>query len=148
MKTLIVFDSIFGNTAEIAKAIGAAISTDVLFRRTDEVNPADLEAMDLLIVGAPTYGGKPTPAMRSFLDTIPESAVQGIHVAAFDTRLATKLLRIIGYAAGDIAEILKSKGGNLIIAPEGFIVKGKKGPLKEGETEHAANWGKELVGRL
>jgi len=44
-----------------------------------------------------------------------------------------------------IANHLQKNGGQLAIAPEGFIVKGTKGPLKEGERARAARWAKSLV---
>jgi len=36
--------------------------------------------------------------------------------------------KLFGYAAGHIADSLKSKGGYLAAPPEGFIVKGNEGP--------------------
>lgn len=54
-------------------------------------------------------------------------------------------MKVGGYAAGRIAETLKKKGGNLVMPPEGFFVKGKEGPLKEGELERTANWGEVIV---
>ena len=145
MKALIVYDSVYGNTEEIAKSIGGAITGDVKILRIGEVNPSELESIDFLFVGSPTHGGKPTPVIRDFLDTFSESAIKSINLAAFDTRLATKLVRIFGYAAGNIASSLKRKGGTLILSPEGFFVKGTKGPLKEGELERAASWAKYIV---
>ncbi|MDD1752618.1 MAG: hypothetical protein LUQ38_05950 [Methanotrichaceae archaeon] len=55
------------------------------------------------------------------------------------------LVKILGYAAEKIGGILKKKGFALILSPEGFFVKGKEGPLKEGELEHAVSWAKEIA---
>ena len=145
MKALIVYDSAYGNTKKIAKSMGSAITGDVKVLSTGEVNPSELESIDLLIVGSPTYGGRPTPPMRDFLNKVSEPAIKGINVAAFDTRFSTILVRIFGYAAGKIAGSLETKGGILTSSPEGFFVKGTKGPLKEGELERAASWAKEIV---
>ena len=145
MKALIVYDSTYGNTEKIARSIGGAITGDVKILRTGEVNPSDLESIDLLIVGSPTYGGRPMPAMLDFLNNIPESAVKGTSVAAFDTRLSARWVKIFGFASGKIAGSLKAKGGTLILPPEGFFVKGARGPLKEGELERSAAWAKEIV---
>jgi flavodoxin len=145
MKTLIVYDSVYGNTEKIAKAIGDAITGEVRVLRVGEVNSSELKAFDLLIVGSPTQGGRPTQAIQDFLNKAPVSAFEGTNVAAFDTRISTRLVRIFGYAAGRIAGSLKRKGGTLIVSPEGFFVKGTKGPLKEGELERAASWAKEIV---
>jgi flavodoxin len=145
MKTLIVYDSAYGNTEKIAKAIGVAITGEVKVLRPGEVNPSELQAVDLLIVGSPTQGGKPTPAIQDFLNKISEPAIKGINVAAFDTRFSTKLAAIFGYAAGKIAGSLTKKGGTIVLPPEAFFVKGKEGPLKEGELERAAGWAKRLL---
>jgi flavodoxin len=145
MKALIVYDSVHGNTEKIAKAIGDAIPGKVKVLRVGEVNSSELEALDLLIIGSPTQGGRPTRAIQGFLNEAPASALNGANVAAFDTRMQMKLARIFGYAAGRIADSLKKKGGNLIGRPEGFFVKGAEGPLKEGEVERAAIWAKEIV---
>jgi flavodoxin I len=74
-------------------------------------------------------------------------------VTAFDTRLSAReknpalrlLLKTVGYAAGRIADSLAAKGGKLAAPPEGFIVEGREGPLREGELERAAAWGKTIA---
>jgi len=147
MKALIVYDSVYGNTEKIARAIAAAIapSGEVKVLRPGEVNPSELQALDLLVVGSPTQGGRPTPAIQDFLNKVSEPAVKGVNVAAFDTRFSTKLVGIFGYAAGKIADSLKRKGGTLVLPPEPFFVKGRQGPLKEGELERAAGWAKGIL---
>jgi len=145
MKTLVVYDSAYGNTEEIARAIGSAIAGEVKVLSAGEVNPSELESIDLLIAGSPTYGGRPTPPMLDFLKKVGEQAIKGINVAAFDTRIPAKWVTIFGYAAGRIAGNLEKKGGNLISPPEGFFVEGKEGPLREGEPERAAGWAEEII---
>ena len=148
MRTLVLYDSAYGNTEQIARSIGSAISGDVRVLRVGELDPSTLESVGFLIVGSPTQGGKPTKAMQDFLDNVPESALKETSVAAFDTRLSTKWVAIFGYAAGRIAKGLEAKGATLTVSPEAFFVKGKEGPLKEGELERAAAWAKEAVRSL
>jgi flavodoxin I len=145
MKALIVYDSVYGNTEKIARAIAEFITPpyEVKVLRMGEADPSELESTDLLIVGSPTHGGRPTPAVQDLLNKVPK--LQGINVAAFDTRIPTKLVGVFGYAAGRIANNLKKKGGNLIASPVGFFVTGSKGPLKEGELERAADWAKGIL---
>ncbi len=147
MKALIVYDSVYGNTEKIARAIAGAItpSDGVKVLRAGEANPSELESIDLLIVGSPTQGGRPTPAIQDFLNKVSEPAIKGINVAAFDTRFSTRWVGIFGYAAGKIADSLKRKGATLVASPEAFFVKGKEGPLKDGELERAASWAKEIA---
>ena len=112
--------------------------------RAGEVGPPELENISLLVVGAPTQGGRATPAIKDFLDRVSKAEINGLDAAAFDTRYAAKMVKIFGYAAGKIASSLKKKGAKLVAEPEGFFVDGKEGPLKAGELERAAAWGKGL----
>jgi flavodoxin len=145
MKALIVYDSVYGNTEKIARAIAEAItpSGEVKVLRASEASPSELASIELLIVGSPTHGGRPTPSVHNFLNKVPK--LHGINVAAFDTRITTKFVKVFGYAAGRIANNLKKKGGILIASPEGFFVTGGQGPLKEGELERAAGWAKGIL---
>lgn len=147
MKVLIIYDSVYSNTEQIAQAISNALSPqmDHVIIRVNDVTIEQLTGLDLLIVGSPTMGGRPTQAFQDFFENVSDSALNGIKVAAFDTRLSTKMVGIFGYAAGSLAGSLEKKGGALIALPEGFFVKGRKGPLKEGEIARAASWAKEIA---
>ena len=148
MKSLIVYDSVYGNTEKIARAIAEAIAAfgEVGVLPAREVNPSELASIDLLIVGSPTHGGRPTPAVQGLLNKVTQPSLKGINVAAFDTRSQAKLARVFGNAAGRIAGHLKRKGGVLVVSPEGFFVTATKGPLKEGELERAGAWARGLPG--
>jgi flavodoxin len=146
MKTLIVYDSQYGNTEKIARAIGEAIpEAEVL--HASKAETSELETVDLLIVGSPTHGGRPMGAVQNFLNRAPATTIKNISVASFDTRFASRFAKIFGYAASRIANPLKKKGGNLVAEPEGFIVEGTEGPLKEGELKRAASWAREILGK-
>ena len=147
MNIIIVYDSIYGNTENIARAIasGAGSSETTTIRKVTECEPDELKSTGLLIIGSPTQGGKATIPIQEFLDKLIALNIKTINIAVFDTRLATRLVSIFGYAAGKITDYLKKNGITLISPPEGFLVKGSKGPLKEGEMERAAKWGKMLT---
>lgn len=146
MKVLVVYDSFYGNTEQIARAIGDAIAGEAKVVRVGEVSPSELESVDLLVVGSPTQGGRPTAAIRDVLNEVSKSGVKGVKVAAFDTRVPARWAAVFGYAAGRIAKALKGKGGTLVASPEGFFVEGTKGPLKDGELERAAAWARGIAG--
>lgn len=147
MKTLVVYDSLYGNTEIIARVIGDAIPGEVPVLRVEQVNAGDLENVDLLIIGSPTHGSLPTEAVQGLLERIGAPAREGARAATFDTRLTWGFLeRWGGFAAAKIADALKAKGWTLAGEPGGFFVRGlKKGPLKRGEAERATAWAKGLV---
>jgi flavodoxin len=154
MKILICFDSVFGNTERVARAMGGALGSHAV--STVRVGDARLEllaGLDALIVGSPTRAFAPTGKTKRFLRSITRNALKGVKVAAFDTRADVKEVKsrvlsffagLFGYAAPTIAKKLVKNGGDLILAPEGFIVKGTEGPLRDGELERAADWAKRV----
>ena len=147
MKTLVVYDSVYGNTEIIARAIGAAIPGEVQVLRVGRVNAGDWETVDLLIIGSPTHGAMPTEAVQGLIERIGSPAREGARAATFDTRLTWGFLeRWGGFAAPKMADTLREKRWTLAAAPGGFFVKGlKKGPLKRGEADRAVAWAKGLV---
>ncbi len=64
MKALLIYDSVFGNTEKIARAIadGLAAQASVETLRPEQVDPEQLTGWDLLVVGSPTRGFRPTEA--------------------------------------------------------------------------------------
>lgn len=157
MKAMVVYDTGYGNTEKIAQAIGQALGPpeEVEVVRVGGAQPEQLAGVTLLIVGSPTQKFRPTGATTSFLKDIPQNGLQGVKVAAFDTRFPESeiervrilafFVRIFGYAAKPIADRLEKKGGELVIPPEGFFVEGTEGPLQDGELERAASWAKQII---
>jgi len=155
MKSLVIYDSNFGNTEKVARAIGEAVtpSGEVKVLRVSKANPSEVVSIDFLIVGSPTHAGRATRATKEFLKKIPANALENVGVTSFDTRFSAEdkgvgtriLLRVLGYAAGRIANRLERKGGHLAAEPEGFIVEDSEGPLKKGELERAAIWAKGII---
>jgi len=147
MKALIVFDSVHGNTEAIARAIaGVGGKAGIRMVRAGQAKNGDLVGLDLLVVGSPTLGGRPTPAVKTFLERIPAGALAKVRVAAFDTRMTMWVAKLFGWAADRIETVLEAKGGLPTAKPAGFIVGGREGPLKEGERERAAAWAKGFAG--
>lgn len=163
MNTLVVYDSVFGNTEKIAQAIGRAIGAAPGAQEYAEILPVSqvavetMHELDLLIVGSPTRSFRPTDAVAKLLNACPKNHLVGVRVAAFDTRIwldtiDSSVFRFVvnkgGYAANTIAKLLEKKGGNLIISPEGFLVTGEQGPLKDGELDRAAQWAEQIIANV
>ena len=121
MNALIVYDSVFGNTEKVAQAIGAALGPqgNVETLPVSQVTVDQLRGLDLLIVGSPTRGFRPTEAISQLLKTLPKNQLADVSVAAFDTRIwlttiDSSVFRLIvdkgGYAASTLANALKKKG--------------------------------------
>lgn len=155
MNRLVVYDSQYGNTEKIARAVGDVLSPCSV-KKIGETNSGDITAADLVVIGSPTYGGRPTIPVLNLLNQLPAHALTGKRVAAFDTRVSEKeintflkiLVKTIGFAAPKIAKMLESKSGKLVAPSVGFTVKGKEGPLHEGELERAQEWAKGILEKV
>jgi flavodoxin len=151
----IVYDSIFGNTATIAKAVAGALQdgNDVRLATVQEAATLDLTGTELLIVGSPTRGFRPTPQTSEYVEGL-DHVPPGKAAAAFDTRIDLETvnpppLRWVvdagGYAATRVASMLE-RHGFVLKSTAGFMVTGTEGPLKAGEVERATTWAKTLLG--
>ena len=165
MRSLVVYESWFGNTRRIAEEIAAALAheREVDLVTVDEPLPP-LEDVDLLVVGAPTHihglsskrsregaltqgaHGEQGIGVRGWIDALPNGA-RGPRFAAFDTR-AHKPVMLVGSAARGIARRMRERGYTLAVEPESYFVEGTPGPLEEGELERAAEWGRTLANKV
>jgi len=150
MRALVVYDSHFGYTEKIARAIAAAFPPTA---EVDVVHVGDpgshlLHGYDPVIVGGPTEGHTMTMAMRQWLERLGSETLVGVGVAAFDTRVGWPKL-LSGSAAGVIAPHLERAGGHLLAEPESFIVHGKENPDPDAAVlEHVATWVKQILAAM
>lgn len=160
MRALVVYESMFGNTAKIAREVaeGLAAHGQVELRSIREAPIAPDEALDLVVVGGPTHafsmsrpatredarrqGAGPAadgPGLREWLDGLHAGAHHPM-VVAFDTRV-TKVRRIPGSAARKASKVAGSLGYSVAERPESFFVEDVDGPLAAGELGRARAWG-------
>ncbi|GIH81567.1 flavodoxin family protein [Planobispora longispora] len=164
MRALVVYESMFGNTQTIARAIADGLATrmavDVVeIGAAPAAVPGDV---DLLVVGGPTHAfGMSRPntrqsavqqatsglvskgqGMREWLTALPGGAPRAA-AAAFDTRV--KIPLIPGAARRGAEKLLRRKGFPILTGSQSFYVSGTPGPLLEGETERARSWGVALA---
>lgn len=152
MKTLIIYDSIYGNTKKIAQEINNYFGGDSQMIKVADAKIEALKDFSLLIIGSPTHGGRGSEATQKFLASIPNNYLQNIHVAAFDTSMTKvgqniflrAIINFFGYASKRILNTLQNKGGQKAGEPISFTVQGKEGPLVEGELARAIKWVKTL----
>jgi len=150
MHTVILFDSDYGNTREIAEALAmdfrATGPVEVVKVRTRAA--ASLPAhIDLLVAGSPTHMHHLSRPMRGYLEQLPAKSLAGLDAAAFDTRnQGWKLMT--GAASGGIARQLQKHGAHLVVRPESFQVVAKEGPLADGEVAHAHMWAQQILAAI
>jgi hypothetical protein len=168
MKTVVVYESMFGNTEQIAREIADGLTksgSQTTTAGVGEVSPDDLAGSDLLVIGAPTHafsmsrpstredavrqGADPSRAavgVREWLVTLDATlpvAAERPRVAVFDTRVEM-VRRLPGSAAKRAARLLRTQGFELLDRPTSFYVDDVQGPTISGESSRAHHWGSRL----
>jgi hypothetical protein len=166
MKAVVVYESLYGNTAAMAEAIARSLgehALDVDVHPVTEVPEMETAEVELLVVGGPTHAHgmsrastravgagdekntftDPTvdPGLREWLGALPDGA--GRFGAAFDTRFDRSPV-LTGSAAKGIAHRLEKQGFRLVAAPQSFFVTNEN-RLEDGQMERAASWGAALA---
>ncbi len=141
MKTLIIYDSLYGNTKLIALTIAEALEefgqTKVM--KVDEEDVPFLEDFDLIILGAPTQNRKPTENLNQFLDDLIKILTPKIFTACFDTRYNMPKWKS-GSAAKHISKKIKKAGSKELLPPESFFINRTDKNLEEYESKRAYKW--------
>jgi hypothetical protein len=169
MRAVVVYESMFGNTHEVAERIGDGLraSFEVTVLAVDEAIGTIVSDIDLLVVGGPTHAhgmssslsrrsasdqaasddrlelepGADGPGLREWFDALPR--IDGHAAAAFDTRVDGPPM-LTGRASRGIARRLTRHGFRMVDEPESYLVD-KQNRLLDGEAERAARWGERLV---
>jgi flavodoxin len=152
MNAIVFFDTQFGNTELIARAIAAALPPTISVRleKVGQISRLETENVGLLIVGGPTQRQRITANLEAILEALPHRSLRGVKAAAFDTRYRMAAW-LTGSAAQRVARLLRKRGAQLIVPPESFFVERDIPPegqkrrheierLEPGEVERAAKW--------
>ncbi len=157
MRALVVYESLWGNTEKVARAIGDALSSHGTVDIFDsDAAPTSTDGYELLVVGAPTHAfSMSRPSTRA--DAVkshaaPHAPVKGVRewladlqrppaktpTLVFDTRVDQP--RLPGSAAKAARHDLHVLGFDTSVLQQTFRVHGYEGPLLEGEIQRAIAW--------
>ena len=144
-KAIVIYDSKFGNTEKIAKALSEGMKKEGLeadCMRIDNVNLNKLGEYEILAIGAPTHAFGISKPMKEFLKKLESVNLQNKKAFAFDTKMKS---RFAGSAAKGIEKQLKKLQMTIIRPYASAIVKGTEGPLEEGAEEKFTQIGSEIA---
>jgi Flavodoxin len=169
MHAVVIYESMYGNTRQVADAIGAGLGTafDASVVPVSHAGPEILAAAGLIVVGGPTHAhgmsravtrksaveaaGKPVsgltvepdamgPGLREWFGSLGQYPVKA---AAFDTRVRAPAA-LTGRASKGIIRLLRAHGFDVVTEPESFLVT-KQDRLVPGELTRAREWGAKLA---
>jgi flavodoxin len=143
MNALVVYHSQFGNTRQVAEAIAKVFDETGSARTVSagQLTTADLQGVDLVVMGTPTHKMNLPEAVRPILDQLSRRSLRGVPVAAFDTSYEMSAILSRFTASKRIDRKLRKLGGKRLVPPETFHVHHHhEGPLYDGEIERAKKW--------
>ena len=140
VNSIVIYATRSGNTRMVATAIADELRKhgEVHILSAEEARAAMPDQVDLLVVGGPTEGHGATEAIVRLLDRFGPQTLDGVAVAAFDTRLRWPRV-LSGSAADIIARRLEAAGARVVVPAESFLVS-RKPELEAGELERAPLW--------
>lgn len=164
MSTLLVYESMWGNTRAVAEAVAVRLGEDVTLVEVSEAPTRLPDGVDLLVVGGPTHAfsmtrpgtrrsaveqgadaGHVERGIREWLDEV--VAPEPVDVATFDTRVAGSMQHLPGSAAKAAGKRVRRHHLGRLVSTESFYVDETEGPLTEGELGRARAWGALLAER-
>ena len=146
-KALVVYDSVYGNTEKVAKALAKGLGdngVDVDTLRVEMVKFDEFSKYDLLAVGGPVHAWSATKPIKTFLERLKTvKSLIGKKAFAYDTKMGRSSLA--GNVGGKIEGDLKGLGMTIVKPHATAVVKGREGPLEEGAEEAFTQLGAELA---
>ncbi len=170
MRAVVIYESMFGDNQQVARAIAAGLIEAGVAAEAIEVDAAPTAIgsdVDLLVLGSPNHAwSMPRPNTRESAEARTDvplvskgigvrewlgsaSLVPGQRTVAYDTRGShPKAVVAMDHASKSIEKGLAKLGGTRLVPAEHFRVAGMKGPLEPGEPERAHAWGVTLAALL
>lgn len=150
MNALVVYYSQYGNTQQVAETVAQVLEGVGAVRTlsADRLQAADLQKVDLVVMGTPTHKMNLPEGVQPVFEALPRHALRGVPIAAFDTSYEMSALLSRFTAAKRIDRKLRKLGGRRLVPPETFHVhRHHEGPLYEGEMERGRTWAEAILTR-
>lgn len=148
MKVIVLYDTKYGNTEKVAKAICEGMKevgfSEVVVKSGSETTPGELREAGVWILGSPTHIGSTTRNFKKLIRWMKEEKPKGQRGVAFDTRLE----KAKKGASDKLVKVMQAVGMEILDGPFNFRVKGIEGPLLDGELERATTIGRKLAGEI
>ncbi|MGD9381665.1 MAG: flavodoxin domain-containing protein, partial [Candidatus Thorarchaeota archaeon] len=146
-KTIIIYESIYGNTKKVADAVAEGIRESGVIEctvaKTGEVHHTDdLARFDAIIFGSPNHNQEPSRNMLKFIERAGIVDLEAKVGAAFDTYTGGNK----GIAVKKLEQVIRQKMSCITFVIDSFSaqVEDRKGPLSEGELSRAIEFGKQV----
>ena len=143
-RVAIVYESKYGNTAQVAEAIREAMRgagvPEVVSVKVDSADVNRVATFDAILVGSPNHIGGPTRRVKKFIRCLAAFDLSGKRLAFFDTYIGGDF----GKAVAKMEDEFKARNQGAVVVTPGLSLRvdGMKGPVADGELAKGADFGK------
>jgi flavodoxin len=157
MKVLIVYDTKYGNTEQVANLIAEGITSadrnEVIVNNVKNVDLKKEDFYDLILIGSPVHFGKHVGSIKKFINKLPKAKLNLKSYAVFNTYMGgdseTTEEGVCSYTRmlDKIEEQIHERMPNLAKAGPGLPIKvnGMKGPILVEDLPKCKEFGMKLV---
>jgi len=145
-KVIIVYESKYGNTRQVAETIGEGIGeghkNEVIIHELGDVDLNKVGDYDVILIGSPNHMGRPTRSIIKFIEKLGKLDLNEKRAAVFDTYIGGDYEKAVKRMEEEIKK--KALGLQLLQPGLSIIVKGMKGPLADGQLDKCRDFGTKL----
>ncbi len=145
---MVIYDTKYGNTKIAAEQIAEGIKEiermETLTTYVKEIDYQKLKDYDTLVIGAPNHMGRPSHAMKKFVNELAYHDINATQIVVFGT--------YSGRARDDrsvkkLEQMLRKKFSALNLISPGLSIRvnGVTGPLADGELSKCKEFGKKIA---
>lgn len=151
VRVFIFYDSKYGNTKLVAQKIAEGLQSEGVTADLGYVKDVRLDeavCSDMIILGAPNHMGRPSRAMKHFIDYLAAADLKATKVAVFGTYAGR--VRPVDRAVKKLEGMVQTKLPNLKPVLPGLSVRvnGIKGPVMEDELPKGIEFGKAIASQI
>ena len=148
----VVYDSKYCNTKlaaeSILKGIQSVEGVKTASGYAKEVDAKKVADYDVIVLGTPNHMGRPSRAIKKFVDNLAGFELKAKYVAVFGTYAGR--IRPVDRAVNKMEKIVEKKLPNAkLISPSLSVrVNGVTGPIVDGELPKCVAFGKKIANQL
>jgi flavodoxin len=149
-KVIVVYESKYGNTKQVAETIIEGINEiqkiEAVLKEPKRVEPTEVLDYDMILIGSPNHFGGPTRGVKKFIDKLGKLPLKNKMFAVFDTYIKGDFEKAVKKMEKRISEKvpeLKQIASGLSIK-----VQDMKGPILEEELPKCIEFGKKIANQL
>lgn len=149
MKALVVYESTWGQSEQVARAVAKGLGTGARAVEVGQAVAADVDDLHLLVVGGSPHAFSTDRSTSSDVRGIPEWLAElpedlVVPAATFEMRVspAWDTAQPAGRAASH--ELMRHHH-SLVVRSSVFYLRDVRGPIVDGELERALAWGQHLA---